>query len=305
MIIVFSKDRAFQLEACLRTLLEQCLDAAEVPIRILWTASTSEHRRAYALLPTLYSAFPNLRFVEESGFRSDLIALLGNLSMDSVGAHWIRRLPRFLTALVLRPAPIVLFVVDDTLFLRPFRFRECAELLRAADDCLAFSLRLGRNLTRFYMGHREQIVPEFVALDSVSGISKLRWTDADGDFAYPLEISSSLLKVDTIFARLLRKDWRSPNTLEFALAGMAGRYKESYPWLLTYEEPRAVAVPLNMVQQDFTSNRFGGLPAHQPDSLCRLFLRGGRADLSGLRETQHNAVHVEIDLLPARDHPHA
>jgi hypothetical protein len=104
--------------------------------------------------------------------------------------------------------------------------------------------------------------------------------------------------LDLILSRLLRKKWHSPNTLELALANMAGRYKERYPMLLTFREPRAVSVPLNMVQQDFTDNRVGGKECHRAEALCALFLKGVRADLSRLDQMPHASVHVEIDLLP-------
>jgi hypothetical protein len=137
-----------------------------------------------------------------------------------------------------------------------------------------------------------------VTVETDSEVCRYSWGNADGDFAYPLEVSSSLLKMNLILSRLLRKKWRSPNTLELALANMAGRYKESHPVVLTFREPRAVAVPLNLVQQDFTNNRFGGDERYRPDVLCRLFLAGGRADLSRLTGMKHTSVHMEIDLLP-------
>jgi hypothetical protein len=310
MIIVFSKDRAFQLEACLRTLFAQCSDAADVPIRILWTASNSEHRQSYAILCEAFRKFARLQFIEESSFRFDLIIILGNLPRGSWRermvrllqkgeASWSRSLVQAGINLLLRPEPAVLFAVDDTLFLRSFHFAQCSRHLLVKDDCVAFSLRLGLGLTRFYMGDRDQKVPELTPVDKDSQVYQFRWTEADGDFAYPLEISSSLLKLNLILSRLLRKKWHSPNTLELALANMAGRYRRKHPMLLTFREPRAVAAPLNMVQQDFTGNRFGGKECHRPEALCRLFLEGGRADLSGLNQMHHTSVHMEIDLLPA------
>jgi hypothetical protein len=310
MIIVFSKDRAFQLEACLRTLLIQCRDANEVPIRVLWTASHSNHRRSYALLRDSFHHLPNIEFIEESGFRSDLIVIWGGIArgswrdhavrhLEKVSASWARNLIQPFTNLLLRPAPAVLYVVDDTVFLRSFGFTECASRLLAKDDGLAFSLRLGEGLTRFYMGNSPQEVPELTLMDKDSQVYQFRWTEAEGDFAYPLEISSSILKSNLILSRLLRKRWHSPNTLELALANMAGRYKQKHPLVLTFREPRAVSVPLNIVQQDFTENRVGGKERYQPDRLCDLFLKGVRADLSGLNQMPHTSVHMEIDLLPA------
>jgi hypothetical protein len=309
MIIVFSKDRAFQLEACLRSLLAQCQDVNEVPIRVLWTVSNSNHRQSYAILCILFAYRPNIEFMEESSFRSDLMVVWGGVVRNSWRGHvvrraaklsgsWARKLIQPFMSLLVRPAPVVLYVVDDSIFLRSFCFSECAKRLLAMEDALAFSLRLGRGLTRFYMGDRDQEVPKFTPVEEDSGIYQFRWADADGDFGYPLEISSSLLKSKLILSRLLRKDWRSPNTLEMTLAGMAGRYRKKHPLLLTFQDPRAVSVPLNIVQQDFTDNRHGGQKRYDADSLCGLFLKGIRADLSGLDQIKPASVHAEIDLLP-------
>jgi hypothetical protein len=313
MIIVFSKDRAFQLEACLRTLLARCEDVINVPVQVLWTASSPSHRQSYDVLRETYQgkSSVHMEFIEESSFRRDLIMILGNVAKGSWrdrlirlllrdgGASWTRNLVQALTSLLLRPAPTTLFVVDDTLFLRSFSFAQCSRVLLANDGCLAFSLRLGRGLTRFYMGDCDQEVPEMTLVDEGSQVYQFRWTEAEGDFEYPLEISSSILKLTLILPRLLRKDWKSPNTLELALANMAGRYKQRFPMLLTFQDPRAVAAPLNRVQQDFTDNRHGGQERHHPDALCRLFLKGVRADLSRLDQIKPASVHAEIDLLPA------
>jgi hypothetical protein len=302
-IIVFSKDRAFQLEACLRTLLAQCEDVKEVPVRVLWTASSAHHHRSYGLLKETYGEWPHIEFIEESHFRSDLIAMLGGMTVGSARDRFIRRLEtlpaawiQLVVRFLMRPKPAVLYVVDDTVFLKSFSFRRCATALLSHENSIAFSLRLGRNLTRFYMGNRDQKIPEMKAVNN--SIYEFDWTAADGDFAYPLEISSSLLKTNLILSRLLRKKWHSPNTLELVLANMAGRYKHDHSMILTYLDPRAVSIPLNIVQKDFTDNRVGQDANHHPDRLCDLFLKGIRADLSALDGMNHSAVHVEIDLVP-------
>jgi len=313
MIIVFSKDRAFQLEACLRTLLAQCQDVANVPVRVLWTASSANHRQAYDVLREIYKSQSSLRieFVEESNFRRDLTLILGNFEVGSWRDRFVRWLMRggstsspqsfsqALIGLCSRPVPAMLFVVDDTLFLRPFHFAECSRTLLASNDALAFSLRLGQGLTHFYMGNCSQAVPEMTLVDDSRKIYQFRWTEAKGDFEYPLEVSSSILKLGLILPRLLRKKWHSPNTLELALANMTGRYRERHPMLLTFQQPRAVSVPLNIVQKDFTENRHGGQDRYHPDALCARFLQGVRADLSRLERFQTTSVHAEVDLLPA------
>jgi hypothetical protein len=304
MIIVFSKDRAFQVEACLRTLLAQCEDAAYVPIRVLWTASSAEHRKSYEILRESYrSKYPQLLFVEETSFRRDLVLVLGQVRPGS----WRDRIIRLLLPIpmawaqavvaVLVNAGPTLFVVDDTLFLRPFLCAPCARHLVSPGN-LAFSLRLGQSVTRSYIGQCDQKVPAMALLDDQFAIYRYKWPDTEIDFEYPLEISSSFLNMRLLLARLLRKPWKSPNTLEFALSKMAGRYKQTHPFVLTYDEPRAVSAPLNVVQKEF-DNPHGGQERYHPDALCRIFLQGGRADLSALAGIRTNAVHTEIELLPS------
>ncbi|HEY0257383.1 MAG TPA: hypothetical protein VGC39_08065 [Candidatus Methylacidiphilales bacterium] len=309
MIIVFSKDRAFQLEACLRTLLAQCGDAHDVPIRILWTSSSEDHRQAYAILRKELTGYGTIEFVRESDFRRDLLEIIGDFAPGSWQgriAHLlfeIGRVPalRGLSEICLTPllpGGPVMFVVDDTLFLRPFRFDPCARHLLASTEYLAFSLRLGQGVTRSYIGHCGQQVPPMTVVNDKLGIYQYRWPDSEIDFEYPLEVSSSVLNLRLILARLLRKKWKSPNSLELALANMAGRYKRNHPLLLTFGEPRAVSAPLNVVQHDF-KNPHGGQERYHPDALCRLFLQGGRADLTRLDQIHTNAVHIEVDLLPS------
>ena len=248
-----------------------------------------------------------LQFIEESHFRSDLTAILGRLTEASWSGRLTRRLAAqtsggMLSSLaatwLLNAAPTTLFVVDDTVFLKPFAFSACSRRLLENNSCLAFSLRLGEGLTHFYMGNREQSVPAFTPVSDDDSLCEFDWTQADGDFAYPLEVSSSLLRSAFLLPRLLRKPWRSPNTLELALANMAGRYKSKMPRVLTFRFPRAVSVPLNMVQQDFADNRVGGAERYRPEALCELFLKGVQADLSRVEHLHPNSVHAECPLLP-------
>ena len=121
MIIVFSKDRAFQLEACLRTLLAQCSDAVDWPIHVLWTSSNSKHRQSYAILREAFRHVACLQFVEESSFRPDLIKILANVPKGSWREWLVGRLLKggvgrglnliqVWAGLFLRPDRVVLFL---------------------------------------------------------------------------------------------------------------------------------------------------------------------------------------------------
>ena len=277
MITVFSKDRAFQLEACLRTLLARCEDVGDVPVQILWTASSPNHRKSYDILQAFYKSKATVRieFIEESSFRRDLTMILGNLEKGSWrdrlvrllsrtgSASWMQGFMQALISLLLRPKPTMLFVVDDTLFLRPFSFTRCSRDLLENDACLAFSLRLGQGLTRFYMGDCDQEVPEMILVDKDSQVYQFRWTEAKGDFEYPLEISSSILNLNLILPRLLRKKWNSPNTLEMAPTTWRGDIDKSIPCCSLFSS---------------RARRFSSVE-HGPERFCSTTATGGRSGI--------------------------
>src|SRR5262245_45458414 len=89
---IFSRDRAFQLEAMLRSFRSHAQGAAAARLVVLFRATDARHARQYTLLA---SAYPDVRFVAEQGFRDDLFSVIGS-------------------------SPVILFLVDDTLFTRPF-----------------------------------------------------------------------------------------------------------------------------------------------------------------------------------------
>lgn len=104
--IVFSKNRALQLEALLRSLRENCdhFDTVHVQYH-----ADQHHQSSYEVLAT---AYPGIQFTREDGFKATLLTLL----------------PR---------AGRVAFFVDDDIVFRP---------VAAIPECPIFSLRLGDNV---------------------------------------------------------------------------------------------------------------------------------------------------------------
>src|SRR5438128_12702136 len=71
--IVFSKDRPLQLEATLASYYRRCLDAESVEMCVLYTCSDARQAAAYQ---TLAREYPLVRFVRETDFRADTLALV-------------------------------------------------------------------------------------------------------------------------------------------------------------------------------------------------------------------------------------
>jgi hypothetical protein len=184
----------------------------------------------------------------------------------------------------------VMFCVDDTIFLRYFDLESIRNLLDVHKHAIGFSLRLGLNTDYCYMKDRNQELPKFKKIQC--GCLKYEWIGADLDFAYPLEISSSVYRRDDIVKLLNKADFHNPNTLEVALHRK--RYLLSKPYLLCYPKSVAVSVPWNKVQTQFPNNRCGTLTA---ESLDKYYKAGKRMDIEAYANFDTNAAHQDLPLM--------
>jgi glycosyltransferase involved in cell wall biosynthesis len=264
-VIVFSKDRPLQLDLTLRSFLRHSLDAPGIAVRVLYKASSSRLRSLYKELKREHA---NVQFINEGSFRSDLLLLLKLYEQ-------------------------VLFVVDDTIFIRDFSLPECVKNLRKMTDAIGVSLRLGRNSTHCYPLNSPQIVPDLHRISE--SLFSFQWLDAEHDFAYPLEVSSSLYRVADLMPILLASSFCSPNTLAADLAGQVGRFRESHPRVLCYPSAVAFSAPLNRVQA-VCENRSGREQRLSASYLARRFADGWRADVASFDHFTPTGCHQEVDL---------
>jgi hypothetical protein len=230
--IIFSKDRAMQLDACLRTFALHCTDGDTCQKRVIFKCTDSRHAAQYA---TLQKDYPDVEFIAETVFHQNLEAALSGFEF-------------------------VLFMVDDNLCVHPFRLGEITSALESETSAIAFSLRLGRNI-EFCYSHNDapQKMPEAVEIPSAEtngseGASKesgrifrFRWVDAGYDFGYPMEVSSSVFRVHQIlFVLPPTETIKQPNALEERIDAKKGRFAQSHPYLLCFEYSAAFCNPLNV-----------------------------------------------------------
>jgi glycosyltransferase involved in cell wall biosynthesis len=261
-LVVFSKDRPLQLEAALSSFRRHCQDAGAVEVKVLYKADIS---RMSSLYRQAAREHPEVDFVRESDFRRDLRLLLQG--HDEIG-----------------------FLVDDTVFVRPFSMRQIVGALASNTDALGFSLRLGRNTTYCYSLDRAQKEPEF---QCEGGVCKFRWPSAECDFGYPLELSSSIYRAKQLMPLLEILDFHHPNTLEGVLFANIARFRDSHPALLCFPQSAAFSIPANRTQS-VCENRFGGRPDYSVEALAELFARGSRIDTAALDGMVPRAVHQEV-----------
>jgi glycosyltransferase involved in cell wall biosynthesis len=263
--LIFSKDRPLQLDGTLQSFKRHCRDAAGVTVRVLYTASTSRIRSFYR---QLMREHPEIHFVEEFDFRRDVNFLLG--------MH-----------------EFVLFLVDDCLFVGDFSLAECTAALGRHPDAIGVSLRLGKNTTTCYALHKPQ---RLAAMHPVSeSLQAFHWPGMDGDFGYPLEVSSSIYRAADLRELLAEIPFRNPNTLEAELANRAERLREIRPVLLCPGQSLAFCAPVNLVQQ-VCENRAGSQPELSAGALADKFANGWRIDVARFDGFVPTGCHQEVEL---------
>jgi hypothetical protein len=301
--LLFSRDRAMQVDAVLRSFLLHCRDAPEVDLFVLYTATNQQHSRQYAGLIAKYQVYPSVHFVFEQNFRRDVLGLLATQSgLDGVRFRLYRESLRlghhfgFFNQPLLRfpTQSYVLLLVDDNLFVADFYARQAMETLSGQPQAIGFSLRLGRNTTYCYALDRPQALPEFIPL--AGGPVKFDWRLGEHDFHYPLEVSSSIYRTDLILKRLNRAWFRNPNTMESRLAEAWQTYQQDTPWLLCYTQSVTFCNPVNQVEYQY-QNRSGVVHAYSNQYLADQFDAGLRIDVSAYSGFVPAGCHQERELL--------
>ena len=263
--IVFSKNRAMQLDAALRSFFLHCTDPELVRLTVLYTASHESYERQYELLRRDY---PTVDFRRERSFKADLLDVLSQ-------------------------STYVLFLVDDNIFVRDFTLGKATNVLADDELALGVSLRLGRNTTFCYMLDKPQAVPSFES--HASGLLCFDWTMSECDFGYPLELSSSVYRLSDVGPLLSSLDYRNPNTLELQLDLNKSPFLSCRPVLHCYPESCTFCAPVNTVQTEW-ANRAGSLRGHTAESLAEDFAKGLRIDVDRFSDFTPTGCHQECEL---------
>jgi glycosyltransferase involved in cell wall biosynthesis/SAM-dependent methyltransferase len=264
--LIFSRDRATQLQAAIESFVLHCRDNDVADIVVLFKASSAVHRGEY---DELKRKFPAVTFVEETNFRQQVLS-------------------------VVERCKYVLFLVDDNIFVKPFSLRDVIAALDSEKNAIGFSLRLGKNTSYCYMLGFQQKLPAFECVRE--GILRYYWPGAEHDFGYPLEVSSSVYRSDEILHLLSQVEFSNPNTLESGVNLNKSIFVSTAPVLLTFEESVTFCNPVNVVQRTHTGNKFGTIHKFPSEQLADCFSRGVVIDVRKYIGFTPNSAHQEVEL---------
>lgn len=264
--LIFSKDRAMQLDALLRSISLNCRDIEKVDLKVLYTTSNAHFDEQYQRLKDEYG---NIEFIKETDFREQVLSCI----------------PKY---------PYVLFLVDDDIFVNDFSIKSIITDLSDNSDALGFSLRLGENTGYCYTLYKEQKLPVFTALQNMT--LKYCWIGCEYDFGYPLEISSSVYRVGDILPLLIHLPFSNPNTMEANMSLNSAIYSSERPHLLCCKTSLLFNNPVNMVQTIW-NNRVGSQACSTVHDLGDLFDKGLRVDAKKYKGFIASSSSQEVDLV--------
>ncbi len=267
--LIFSKNRAMQLDCVLKSFFLHCIDSKNIDLKVLYTTSDQVHEAQYKQISGSYR---NVEFVKESEFKKDLLMLVASCDY-------------------------ILFLVDDNIFVCDFFLNDAVKSLAIHSDAIGFSLRLGKNITgSFYPSRKKWTIPEFERV--ASKVLKFDWTNADANrgFGYPLEVSSSIYRSADVYSVLESENFTNPNTLELILDQHKTDDKELYNKLLCYEQSVTFCNPVNLVQSAW-KNYAGNSREYSADNLARKYELGYRIDAEAYSGFPNSAYHQEVEIV--------
>ena len=257
-IIIFSKDRAMQLELCLRSIYAHIVPAPK--IYVLYRDTTPDFTTGYTKTRALY---PDVLWVRESNFHTNFYDI----------CHQIQ-------------TPYFLGLTDDDVVIRPPNLEK---LLPAySDDVATISLRINPKINYCHPAKLELITPEF---ESIMPILRWRWTkcDARGEWGYPHPINAHVYKMSYFNHLLVNAIFSTPNELE---AWLNHHRDLTKPYLIADTKTSILNIPNNLTQTGYTPHN--NQEKNSTFALNTLFLRGYKINTDNLYNIHPTQAHAEI-----------
>lgn len=273
--VIFSKNRACQLDLCLRTLLKHFPSKEDIhKVTVLFKATNEQFLNTYTKCS---QKFPEVVFRKESksdGFYLQLVRILS----------------------IAEPVPYVAFLTDDDIIYRkPPKF--AVDIINhSMFGSRVFSLRLGRNthVQDPYNGIRA-IPPETYI--SGNGHTDWPWDKIPNhtNFGYPMSLDGHIFHQKEIVDIIcdLPDTIENPNHLEIELNNK--RFYLENTWMSSFGKSVLFNTPLNRVQSVCENNAGRWFPK-SPEFLNEQYLNGKRLSVDNLDPEIICGCHQEVDL---------
>ena len=255
-VMIFSCDRPAQLDMLLRSM----ADLVRIPGRVCVIAKATSQVAAegYQKIVTMH---PGVKVLDQTAGGGFFVTMMSELI----------------------PASHFMPLVDDDVFIRPFR-KDHPEFGMLNDPGVSsVSLRLGVDITKCYaMGDLATPPPQ----RDQNGCYD--WHGLPGDWGYPMSLDGNLYRANDIYPLITATQADNPNLLEAALSGSP----IVRPRICCYDEPRLVNIPHNRVQNVYSNRSMG----QEVNELNARFNEGHRLAYEHFEKIRCSTVHAELPL---------
>lgn len=174
-VIVFSKNRACQLDLLLRSLR---LNVKQKNLRVLYVCDP-EYAAAYDKVMTMHS---NAEFILEKDFQNQVI--------NSITDEYL------------------LFLIDDDVMIDSYS-EDCPEFLKFQrnEDIICLNLRMARNYDYDFLKNKQVPIPKF-------DDGMWEWKNYRHDWGYPMAVSAHIFRKKDILPILEKIKFTGPHSLE-------------------------------------------------------------------------------------------
>jgi hypothetical protein len=277
-LIIFSKDRAAQLDLLLRSMYENSNDIFD-PI-VLYRHTSQIHIKAYQkLFNRMIKARCRKNFIQnkckrriEVDFRNDLIEMIEQNESEMVG-----------------------FLTDDCIFYRKLNLNceNIYNLLYPENNVACVSLRLGTN-TNVQTYHVGDLLPP---LRYTTNGDLISWNAKDYNpycnYGYTFSLDGHIFRKKLILDLIKQIDFKNPNQLEASLSQFSHKYQiPSY--IIAPNKSCVFACPNNRTQNEY-QNACGVQHPYSIDDLAKKYLDNEMITLDCLNPEMINCTHQEIE----------
>lgn len=258
--IIFSRNRALQLEALMRSIEKYSKSSFEV---IVQYSCSSAHRKSYDELIEQFKSYVNYTFIEEQTFSLRLKEVIKSIRTKHL-----------------------FFLVDDQVFVRPF---DIEEVLSVMTNNSFFSLRLGRAITDFGIFERK-LEPKYLIKGNFLEWSWKRNKDQK-DWGYQFSVDGTVYKSIDVLRGAMSIPFRAPNSFEDNMNSVFLFRSDNKG--ISYRQPVVINLIINASRQEKEYEHFES-GEYSTDDMLKLWRSGVRFSLEKISSIAFFSTHYII-----------
>ena len=258
--VVFSRDRALQLEALLRSIEKYSESIFDVYIQY---SCSFNHCKSYNELVNRYINNRNFKFVRENSFPISLLGLLKTINTQ-----------------------FMFFLVDDQVFVKPFNMDKVMSNMKSNTF---FSLRLGKTITDFGIFERK-LMPKYNIQPDYLEWSWKQNKDQK-DWGYQFSVDGTVYRTLDVLRSASSIPFKAPNSFEDNMNSVLLFRGNNMG--MSYHEPVIINLIINASRQEKAYENFES-GEYSTDDMLELWNAGKRFSVDKVSLLSFSSTHYVV-----------